>query len=227
MKLNIKQSFADGVTIGFGYIPVALAFGMSAKLLLTGMDTFLMSTLVYGGASQFLILQMMPLSSALAIILAVFILNSRHFVMSLKINYDIKQESLLKRFLVSSYVTDEAFAISASYGIERKNFASYFTTFITAYLFWPTFGIIGYFTGSIMTDNMILASGIALYAMFIALLVPAVQLHIKYGIVAILGMLLHYLFTLMPWFPSGIAIIAAMLLAALAGLIIEEKSERK
>lgn len=225
MNPNIKQSLADGVTIGFGYIPVALAFGMSAKLLLTAMDTFLMSTLVYGGASQFLILQMMPLSSALAIILAVFILNSRHFVMSLKINYDIKYESFLKRFLVSAYVTDEAFAMSASYGIERKSFASYFTTFFTAYLFWPAFGVIGYFAGSIMTDEMILASGIALYAMFIALLVPAIQLHIKYGIVAFLGMLLHYVFTLIPWFPSGIAIIAAMLLAALAGLIIEEKSE--
>lgn len=227
MKSNIKQSLGDGVTIGFGYIPVALAFGMTAKLLVSAMDTFLMSAFIYGGASQFLILQMIPVSSALAIIFAVFILNSRHFVMSLKLNYDLAHEPFLKRFLVSAYVTDESFAMSASYGIERRTFASYFTMFFTAYLFWVVFSVIGYFAGAIMTDNMILASGIALYAMFIALLVPAVQLHIKYGIVAFCGMVLHYIFTLLPWFPSGIAIIVAMLLAALVGLIIEEKSEAK
>ena len=78
-----RQSLLDGLTIGLGYLPVAVAFGITAKPLLTAFETFLMSFMVYGGASQFLALQMLSASSsAAAIIIAIFVLNSRHFVMS-------------------------------------------------------------------------------------------------------------------------------------------------
>ncbi|MFC3418892.1 AzlC family ABC transporter permease [Salinicoccus hispanicus] len=217
----LKKSIMDGITIGMGYLPVAIAFGISAEPLMSLLDTVLMSLMIYGGASQFLVLQMLASSSALAIVIAVFVLNSRHFVMAFKVNYDLKHESFLKRLVLSSYVTDESFAVTANSTREQRTFLNYFATFIIAYLFWVVFSAVGYLAGEWMSDGWIVASGIALYALFIALLVPAVRVHYKYGIVAVFGMILHYILSIIPSFPSGIAIIAAILLAALLGLILE------
>ena len=222
-----RKSLLDGLTIGLGYLPVAVAFGITAKPLLTAFETFLMSFMVFGGASQFLALQMLSASSsATAIIIAVFVLNSRHFVMSFKINYDLKNESLLKKLFISSYVTDESFALSANVEEERKNFINYFIIFITAYIFWVVFSVVGYMAGEIMSEEWVTASGIALYALFIALLVPAIRTHYKYLIVAVLGMILHFLFIEINFIPSGLAIILAMVLAAMFGLVLEKRGDK-
>lgn len=225
--MNIyRKSLLDGLTIGLGYLPVAVAFGITAKPLLTAFETFLMSFMVFGGASQFLALQMLSASSsAAAIIIAIFVLNSRHFVMSFKINYDLKDESLLKKLLISSYVTDESFALSASVEPERKNFINYFIIFITAYIFWVAFSVVGYLAGEIMSEEWVTASGIALYALFIALLVPAIRTQHKYLIVAVLGMILHFIFIEINFIPSGLAIILAMVLAAMFGLVLEKRRD--
>ncbi|MFD2830627.1 AzlC family ABC transporter permease [Corticicoccus populi] len=219
-----KKSFLYGLIIGLGYIPVAIAFGITAKPVLSLLETFLMSAMVYGGASQFLTIQMLSASSgAAAVIAAVFVLNSRHFVMSFKVNYDLKHESVLKRLVLSSYVTDEGFAATADTPPELKRFSHYFIVFITAYFFWVLFSLDGYLAGEWMDERWISASGIALYALFIALLVPAVRTHYKYGLTAVYGMLLHWIFSNIPFIPPGAAIIISMLLAALAGFIMERR----
>lgn len=220
-QAGLKKPFMDGLTIGMGYLPVAVAFGITAKPLISLFDTTLMSIMVYGGASQFLVLQMLNTSSAAAIILAVFILNSRHFVMAFKVNYDLRHESFLKRLILSSYVTDESFAVTANTGEDERTFPKYFVTFITAYMFWVIFSALGYIAGDWMGDAWIVASGIALYALFIALLIPAVRVHYKYGLVAVSGMLFHWILDVIPAVPSGFSIVIAMLLAASAGVLIE------
>ncbi|WP_083286827.1 AzlC family ABC transporter permease [Nosocomiicoccus sp. HMSC09A07] len=48
-----KRSFSDGIAIGFGYLPVAMAFGITAKPLIDLLSTTLMSGLNYAGAGQF------------------------------------------------------------------------------------------------------------------------------------------------------------------------------
>lgn len=222
-----RKSLLDGLTIGLGYLPVAVAFGITAKPLLTAFETFLMSFMVYGGASQFLALQMLfASSSSAAVIIAIFVLNSRHFIMSFKINYDLKNESLLKKLFISSYVTDESFAMSANVEDEQKNFINYFLIFITAYIFWVVFSVVGYMAGEIMSEEWVSASGIALYALFIALLVPAIRTHYKYLIVAVLGMILHFIFLQINFIPSGLAIILAMVLSAMSGLVLEKRSDK-
>lgn len=110
-----KRSFSDGIAIGFGYLPVAMAFGITAKPLIDLLSTTLMSGLNYAGAGQFLTLQMLEDSSYIAIIIAIFILNSRMFIMSFKINYDLKQLNFIKRLLISIFVTDETFAVTSRY----------------------------------------------------------------------------------------------------------------
>lgn len=141
--------------------------------------------------------------------------------MAFKVNYDLKHESFLKRLILSSYVTDESFAVTANNDEDQHTFMNYFATFFIAYAFWVAFSAVGYLAGEWMSEGLILASGIALYALFIALIIPAVRVHYKYGIVAVLGMVMHYVMSIIPFVPAGIAIVAAILLAALMGVILE------
>ncbi len=221
VRTDLKKPLMDGLTIGMGYVPVAVAFGITAKPVMSFFDAVLMSFMVYGGASQFLALQMMSTSGAIAIVFAVFILNSRHFVMSFKVNYDLKHESFLKRLFLSSYVTDEGFAVTANSTPEQRHFSSYAVTFLTAYLFWVTFSAIGYLAGEWMSEGWVAASGIALYALFIALLIPAARIHYRFGIIAMAGMIIHYIMGQLSFVPSGIAIVLAILIAAALGSILE------
>lgn len=221
-----KRSVADGFAVGLGYLPVAVAFGITAKPLIDLLSTGLMSALNFAGAGQFLTLQMLNDSSYIAIILAVFILNSRMFVMSFKVNYDLRHLGFLKRFFISLYVTDESFAVTSRYGPERKTFVDYFLTLFISYLFWVIFSVVGYLTGEIMSETLVIASGIALYALFIALLMPAIEASLRNIIVAGLGMGLHFLF-LKVGVAAGIAIVLAMLIAAICGLLLEVRDSKR
>lgn len=226
MKDVYKRAFSDGTTIGLGYLPVAVAFGITAKPILDLLATGLMSAMNYGGAGQFLTLQMLNDSSYIAIIIAIFILNSRMFVMSFKINYDLRHLNIVKRFMVSLFVTDESFALTSRYGLERKTFADYFITVFVSYLFWVVFTIVGYLTGEIMSERLVIASGIALYALFIALLMPSLESNVRNIIVAGLGMTLH-LFLIEVGIAPGIAIVIAMLTAASVGLLLELRERKR
>ena len=220
-----KRSFSDGIAIGFGYLPVAMAFGITAKPLIDLLSTTLMSGLNYAGAGQFLTLQMLENSSYIAIIIAIFILNSRMFIMSFKINYDLKQLNFIKRLLISIFVTDETFAVTSRYPEERKTFTDYFITLFVSYLFWVVFTVVGYLTGEIMSEKLVISSGIALYALFIALLMPAVR-DFKNFVVAFMGMGMHFLLKEIG-VAAGVSIVLAMVDAALIGLILEVKDKNK
>lgn len=220
-----KRSLSDGFAIGLGYLPVAMAFGITAKPLIDLLSTTLMSALNFAGAGQFLTLQMLEDSSFIAIIIAIFILNSRMFIMSFKVNYDLKHLNFIKRFLISMFVTDESFAVTSRYPKERKTFIDYFVTLFTSYLFWVVFTVVGYLTGEVMSETLVIASGIALYALFIALLMPAVQ-DFKNLVVAGLGMGMHFLFKEIG-IASGISIVLAMLGAALIGLLLDLKDKNR
>src|SRR5690625_3741876 len=81
--------FRRGMTVGFpimiGYLPIAITYGVLAKQ--SGMSLFeltLMSVMVFAGASQFMGANMIAVGAGtVEIIIATFVLNFRHFVMSL------------------------------------------------------------------------------------------------------------------------------------------------
>ena len=81
-SLNFLDGLRSGVSLAVGYIPVALTFGLLAKT--TGLslfETFLMSALVFGGASQYMSLSMLAVQTGIIeIVMTTFIVNIRHFL---------------------------------------------------------------------------------------------------------------------------------------------------
>src|SRR5699024_1431641 len=108
-----------GITIGFpimlGYLPIAITYGVLAKQAgMTLTELTLMSVMVFAGASQFMGANMIAVGAgALEIIVATFVLNFRHFVMSLSFMNRLRNLSLKWKAPLSLGLTDETFAMSS------------------------------------------------------------------------------------------------------------------
>lgn len=218
----IRKGFQASLPIVLGYIPVAITFGVLATQ--SGMSLIeltLMSALVYAGASQFMGANMIAAqASAIEIIVATFVLNFRHFIMSFSFANTVQQTVSVKgRFLLSLGLTDETFAVASieKDKAEQKYSAYYYgTVILLAYLSWVIGSLSGGLLGEIIPEKLSQSMGIALYAMFIGLLVPAVKVNVRLVFIAIIAMLVNLLFS--QFVSSGWAIVFGTIIGGATGI---------
>src|SRR5690554_922592 len=155
----MQKGLITGFPIILGYLPVAITFGVLAKQ--SGMSmtelTF-MSLFVYAGASQFMGANMIAVGAgAIEIITATFVLNFRHFVMSLSFMNKLRGIGLKFRIPLSLLLTDETFAMSSMHtkeADEEKGVLFYLTILLTAYLSWIIGTILGGFLGEAIPEKL-------------------------------------------------------------------------
>lgn len=217
----IRRGLVVGFPIMLGYLPVAITYGVLAKqsgLSLT--ELTLMSIFVYAGASQFMGINMIAMGSgALEIIIATFILNSRHFIMGLSFMNRLRNIGLNIKVLISLGLTDETFAVSSLHSDEAKEKHGtffYITIFLIAYLSWVCGSLLGGVLGDIIPDKLSQSMGIALYAMFIGLLVPSVKKELKIIFIAIIAMFINAISN--QFMGDGWAIVLGTVLGGLSGV---------
>ncbi|SEO48136.1 4-azaleucine resistance probable transporter AzlC [Amphibacillus marinus] len=217
---QFKQGLVAGVPIMLGYLPIAITYGVLAKQAgLTLLELTSMSVLVYAGAAQFMGTNMLVLGAGVVeIVLATFVLNFRHFVLSLSFMYQSRSFPHRWRALLALGLTDETFSVASLKTKQTKEVKGYYfygALFLQAYLSWVIGSIIGGIVGNVMPTSISQSLGIALYAMFIALLVPSVTKNLKYGAVAILAMVLNYTFGHI--LQDGWAIVLSTIIASFFG----------
>jgi 4-azaleucine resistance transporter AzlC len=183
-----------------------------------------MSALVYAGASQFMALKMLASGAgAIEIVLATFVLNFRHFVLGLSLMSRLRKVAGPWKVALSSVLTDETFAVAS---MRKEKTDPFFVAglMLTSYLSW----ILGTVLGTLMSDaipaSISSSMSVALYAMFIGLLVPAVREAWKYGLIALLSMGLNTLFSF--FVSGGWSIVLATVLGALAGIPLVRRKEK-
>lgn len=229
-KREFVRGLSDGLPIGLGYIPVAFTFGFLAVseglpvwvacLIsfsnLTSAGQFAGMNLIFAGAGYF------------EVALTTFVINLRYMLMSLSLTQRIeKSMGTLKRMLVGFAVTDEIFVVaSLNQGPLRA-----------AYLFGlmalPIGGWnLGTFLGAAISDFLPLAlqnaMGIALYGMFIALIVPASRDSFHVLVIVLIAVAVNCILTYVPVFSfisSGFRIIAATVAGAGIGAFLFPKED--
>lgn len=211
------------VPIGIGYVPIAITFGVIAQQSgLPFVQTVLMSMMVFAGASQFMAVQMATAGAVgMEIIFATLVLNFRHFVMSLSLMDRLKNVPLLAKAGIAFGITDETFAVAAmdDKGRDDRIHPLYMTGLIAAaYGSWVIGTVIGALFARLIPESISESMSIALYAMFIALLVPAVRKMWRAGVIALIGMALNVLFGL--FLSGGWATVLATVLAAGCGAVV-------
>lgn len=217
----IRKGLVAGFPIVLGYLPVAITYGVLAKQSgLTIIELTLMSIFIYAGASQFMGANMIAVGAgAIEIIIATFVLNFRHFVMSLSFMNKLRNIGFEFKIPLSLLLTDETFAMASINNEEtREEKTTYFylTIFFTAYLSWVLGTVLGGFLGEVIPEKLSQSMGIALYAMFIGLLVPSVKKELKIGLIAIIAMLINMLCS--QFMSDGWAIVLGTLFGGLSGV---------
>lgn len=209
-----------GMPIAIGYFPVALTFGLLAKSAgLSLLEATAMSIFVYAGASQYISLTLLTKGvDPFVIVLNTFVVNFRHFLMSASLNEKMEEGTKLRKGIFAFLVTDETFSMLATQKEERLSLAFGFGVNIVAYISWWLFTAVGHLIGANLPLFLQSAMAIALYAMFIGLLVPSMKGNRKILFLAVIAALINCLFYWTNWLSTGWAII----LSALTSSIIVE-----
>lgn len=217
---ELLKGIKKALPIVIGYFPIAVSFGVIAAQ--TGIPLFhtvLMSFIVYAGASQFMAANMLGMRIlGFEIIFATFILNFRHFIMSMSLINRLQHLPTMQKIPLSFGITDETFAlISIEEGSDSEKMSFYFIagTMLSAYLSWGFGTLVGGLLSMVIPPSIGASMSIGLYAMFIGLLIPSVRENFKIGIIASISGGLCYLFGL--FLNSGWAIVMATLVGGLIG----------
>lgn len=220
----IRAGAIAGFPIFLGYLPIAITYGVLASQ--AGLSIFeltMMSVLVFAGASQFMGAQMIMGGSALLeIVVATFVLNFRHFVMSLSFMNRLKPLALKPKLALSLGLTDETFTVSSLHPKEAKmphGALFYGSLILVSYFSWVGGSFLGGVLGEVIPDRLSLSMGIALYAMFIGLLVPSVKKEWRIGVIAIISMLINYVFIL-NGVSEGWSVVFATVIASFFGIFL-------
>ncbi len=213
---GIKKS----IPVFFGFLPVAITFAiMAVGAGLTEVETVSMSVFVFAGASQIMAVGMLSGGAGmLSIVLATFVLNLRHVIMSTCIFKKVKIKSRPLRVPSALSVTDEGFAIITTEDDENCNLPFLFGVVTLTYLSWVLGTLVGVLASNVLPQIVADSFGIALYALFISLVTPNVKRNLRLLATVAITALFNCLMCLV--LPSSWAIIASTLVGALIGTFI-------
>lgn len=170
------RGVADLLPLHLGVLPFGLVFGVLGLASgLSEIETILMSSLVFGGASQVVFAQLWGAGTAPWIVGgSVSIINLRHVLYSATFANHIRSLPLRWRIALGYLLTDEAFAVSSKYfqNDDPDPDAHYHLlgSGLTLWLGWQIATVLGVFLGTTLPDTWQL--GFAIPLTFIALVIP-------------------------------------------------------
>jgi predicted branched-subunit amino acid permease len=174
MNKQLKKGMIDALPIFFGYLSVGFAFGIYAiKSGFPIWSPILMSLTHLSGTGQFALVKVANNGGGIfEICFAISVLNIRYILMALSISQRLSPSiSLKQRLLIAMADTDEIIAVALkSYGL--VTFAYIMGLFLSSYAGWNLGTLLSVLGGALLPQCVINALGIALYAMFVAIIIP-------------------------------------------------------
>ena len=170
----LKEGFRDGIPIGLGYFAVAFSLGIiAANAGLSAFQGFVASLLCNASAGEYAGFVVIATGAGyLQMVIMTVVANMRYLLMSTALSQRCSGSlSLIHRLGLSFYITDELFGIT----IARKGMVDPFYTYgavIPATLMWASGTALGIVAGNILPLRIVSALSVALYGMFIAIIVP-------------------------------------------------------
>lgn len=215
------------VPVFFGFLPVAITFAIMATATgLTALETIAMSVFVFAGASQIMAMGMIGAGAGmLSVVLATFVLNLRHLIMSTCIFNKIRIKNPLLKLVGAMSVTDEGFALITTEKDDKCNVPYVFGIITLTYLSWVFGTVIGVVASNILPRIIADSFGIALYALFIALIVPDIKKSLRLFLTVVITAVINTV--LCAFMATSWAIIVSTLVGAFVGTFIvdDEQSE--
>lgn len=210
-----------GIPIALGYLSVSFTFGiMAVSYGLYWWQAVLISMLTLTSAGQLAgIGVMLHPGQYVEMLISQITINIRYSFMSISLSQKLDDTfSGIYRWLLGFAMTDEIFAVAST---EKKVRIPFFAGLATLpYLGWASGTLLGAILGNILPETLMSALGIAMYGMFVAIVVPEVKERYTVLIVAVFALILSCLFYYVPLLKqvsSGLSISICAIVAAAAG----------
>ncbi len=165
----------DGIPIALGYFAVAFSLGIVAKKAGLGpFQGFLSSMLNHASAGEYAeFTVIMADAPYIEMAFVILVTNIRYLLMSCTLSQKFDPDtSIIHRLLVGFGITDEIFGISIGRTGTLNPYYNYGAMAI-ALPGWSFGTAIGIIAGNILPVSVVSALSVALYGMFIAIIIPA------------------------------------------------------
>lgn len=222
--MRFKQGCKDGIPIMLGYLTVSFTFGVScvAKGFTWWMPVFCSLT-NFTGTGQFAGMDLIAAAgSVLELIATMLVINARYSLMAISLSQKLSPKTTLgQRFLIAFGLTDENYAVAMRRQCE-VTFDYYLGVMTTSFSGWVFGTLLGALAGGILPDILLSAFGIALYGMFIAIVIPPCRTSKAVATVVLSAIALSCLFYYTPYLKnlsSGWAVIICGISSAVIGAI--------
>lgn len=196
-----KKGFKNGIPIFLGYLAVSFTFGIAAKSGgLSSLEAILISATNLTSAGQFAALSVITAGSGyIEMALTQLVVNLRYCLMSSSLSqrFDPKMKSY-HRYLISFGITDEMFGVSSAYEHENVPPAYCYGLIAASWPGWVGGTALGCLSGDILPASVLSALGVALYGMFIAIIVPPTKSNKVLLGVVVISMILSLVFDVTP-----------------------------
>lgn len=226
---SFLQGIKDCIPTLLGYISIGFAFGVvgiASKLSI--LEIFLLSALVYAGSAQFIFAGLYVAGAPMSIIIiTTFIVNLRHFLMSLTVAPHFTRYSALRNVGFGSLLTDETFGVAITkLGREHHLGGRWMDGLnLTAYFTWIAACVVGGLVGNWIQNPDRWGLDYALVAMFIALLVLNLENTGKEKLMhylKLVGYVFGILYILSYFMPGHLAVLLSTIIVATIGVITEK-----
>ena len=221
-RKKVLDGARSSIPICLGLIPIGISYGLLAvEAGLTKFQTVLMSATVMAGSSQILAVGMIGQAGVITIVIAVFLINLRHMVMSCSVMNDIKKTPLVRKLFYAFTLSDESsalFLLSA-----KKSEAFLLGANVTIYLTWVLGSFLGCMLGDFLPELVAKSFGVAFYASFVAMLMPHVKKSLGIALLVLLAAVMNTLLQLV--LPVSWAMIISMIASAAIGTFFVKEDE--
>lgn len=223
MKLGFTKGLKDGIPIALGYLTVSFGFGITAvRAGLSILAAVGMSASNVTSAGQAAGVAVIAAAGTLTeIALTQLVINIRYSLMALSLSQKLDSSFTLPHRLLAAFgITDEIFAVASSQTLPVTP-AYMYGLVLDGVLSWTLGTFLGAYAGSILPLAFTNAMGIALYGMFLAIIIPPARKSRSVLFVVLLAAALSLVFRYaLPFISDGFSVIICAVIASAAGAVL-------
>lgn len=225
------EGFIAGIPIGLGYFAVAFSLGIIAKRAnLTPLQGFIASFFNLASAGEYALFTSIEQAvSYFEVAFITLIVNARYLLMSCALSQKFGEKTaFIHRLLIGFGITDEIFGVTIARPGKIKPAYNYGVMSI-AVLLWALGTSFGVIAGNALPARAVSALSVALYGMFIAIIIPPAKKDLAVRIIVPVSFVLSFLCSVLPAvksFSSGTrTIILTILISSVAAILKPVKEE--
>lgn len=225
------RGLRDGVPIGLGYLAVSFSLGIAARNAgLSAVQGFVMSWLGMASAGEYAALTVIAAGAPYwEMAIVTLVTNARYLLMSFALSQRLSSQLPIgHRLLIGYSVTDELFGISIAQETPLDPRYCY-GAYLVAIPCWATGTALGVIAGNLLPARIVSALSVALFGMFLAVIVPPARKNKIVALFVLLGFGLSFAAAKLPLVSSlsggTRTILLTVLLSAIAAALFPVREE--